>query len=191
MGHPGVGQAAMLAAELARSVDRWRPRGLLLPGCATGQGLECLHGLRLERITAVDLQEEYLALLRRRHAAALPMLEVVRADLEQWQPDEAAYDLVHCALILEYLRPAPFVARMARALAPGGVAFFLLQLPSVGHATVSETPFHELKALAYALRLVSPEELRAAARDAGLRLEEEEDFRLASGKGFARLAFRR
>lgn len=191
MQHPAVAQQAMLSAEFARAVEIWRPRRLLVPGCATGLGLECLHGRAPERVTAVDLQLDFLKLVCLRHATALPTLEIVRADLENWRPESGAYDLVHCALILEYLNPEHFVARMARALAPGGVAVFLLQLPLEGQAPVTLTPFLEVRALEPILELLEPARLRDLALREGLEEVEEREVGLPSGKAFAVLSFRR
>jgi len=191
MAHPAVGQATLLARVFAASVARFRPARILVPGCATGNGLECLRGRPVARITAVDLQPGYLDLARRRHATALPALELVLADLEDWEPEPAAYDLAYCALVLEYLAWEPFVARLARALAPGGTALVLLQLPAAGRGTVSDTPYASLRTLEPVLRLVDPDRLRHLAPSLGLAPLKERTHALPSGKAFLQMPFRK
>jgi trans-aconitate methyltransferase len=184
MAHPAVGQSAVLAGLLAEAVSRQGPRRLLLCGCATGNGLEVLAGRSLERITAVDLQPAYLDLVRARHAAALPTLELVQADLEEWRPVAGAYDLIWCALLLEYLDSASFLRRMADALAAQGRLHVVLQLPAAGQQPVTATPFTSLRVLEDAMRLVDPRRLATEAAAAGLRCLEERRLPLASGKAF-------
>ncbi|MGP4111160.1 class I SAM-dependent methyltransferase [Streptomyces sp. 4N509B] len=72
------------------------------------------------RVTAADLQTERLLPL----AEELPWLEVVHHDLCSDELPEAAFDLVHARMLLQHLpdRPAA-LARLVRALRPGGVLF--------------------------------------------------------------------
>ncbi len=147
MGHPAVDQSRLLAELFAEALATRRPRRILLPGCATGNGLEQLHGRGLERVSAVDFQPDYLELARRRHASRVPALELIHADLEDWEPPAAAYELIYCALVLEYLEPGSFLARLARALEAGGEFWLLLQLPLEGHGSVSATPFAGVRVL--------------------------------------------
>ena len=51
MGHPAVDQSRLLADLLDELVGRLRPTRLLIPGVATGNGLERLRGRPLARAT--------------------------------------------------------------------------------------------------------------------------------------------
>lgn len=184
MDHPAVDQSRLLADLLGEAVRAGRPSRLLIPGAATGNGLERLWGLSLERVTAVDVVPAYLDLLRARHAAALPGLEIVEADLEEWNPAPTAYDLVWCALVLEYVRPAPLLHRLARALVPGGRLRLLLQLPAEGHGRVSDTPFTGVRRLEPVIALQDPCDVARLAVEAGLEALAERRVASSAGKPF-------
>ncbi len=191
MGHLAVDQSRLLGDLLAEAVDEVRPARLLVPGAATGNGLERLWGLSLERVTAVDVVPAYLDLLRTRHAAALPGLEIVEADLEEWNPAPAAYDLVWCALVLEYVRPGPLLHRLARALVPGGRLRLLLQLPAAGHGRVSDTPFTGVRRLEPVIALQDPCDVARLAGQAGLEALAERRVASSAGKPFHLTDWRR
>lgn len=184
MGHPAVDQSRLLADLLDELARRLRPARLLVPGAATGNGLERLRGLGLGRVTAVDVVPEYLDRLRLVHADHLPGLEIVQADLEDWRPEPGAYDLVWCALVLEYVRPGPLLEGLARALVPGGHLALLLQQPADGHGRVSETPFAGVRVLEPAISLRDPAEVAGLARQTGLGLVEERRVLSSAGKPF-------
>jgi SAM-dependent methyltransferase len=184
MGHAAVDQSRLLADLLAEAAARWGPRRILIPGAATGNGLERLHGLSLERVTTVDVVPAYLECLRARHTGALAGLEIIQADLEAWEPDPVAYDLVWCALVLEYVEPGPLLKRLARSLAPGGHLRLVLQRPAEGHGRVSETPFLGVRILEPAITLRDPVEVAREARRAGLERVEERTVHSSAGKPF-------
>lgn len=96
---------------------------------ACGEGRNALWLAELGwRVTAVDFSGVAIEKARRRAEDEGRDIHFVRADLLEYQPDEAAYDLV---LVLYLQLPAlerrRVLAKAARALAPGGT--FLL----VGH----------------------------------------------------------
>jgi SAM-dependent methyltransferase len=70
------------------------------------------------RVVAADLNTRFLGELR------LPNLEVRRHDLLAADFEPQSYDLVHCRMLLMHLAdPARAVARLARAVRPGGWLF--------------------------------------------------------------------
>lgn len=94
------------------------------------------------RVTAVDFSDVGLAKARRRAADARVELELVQADLVEWEPEPGAFDLV-CLLYLQLVAAELRVVldRAAAAVAPGGtfllVAHDLLNLTE-GHGGPSE-----------------------------------------------------
>jgi SAM-dependent methyltransferase len=191
MGDDSVLQLQALGQLFAEVVDAVRPRRLALPGCTTGNGLERLAPEACELVLAVDLNPEYVRTLRRRFARRLPGLVTVLADLDRFALSPGSFDLVHCALLLEYLEPAAATAEMARWLAPGGVLSVVLQLPSGSSGPVSDTPYVSLKALAPILRLVPPAELDRLATAVGLTPEQAWRVHLPRGKAFQVALYRR
>lgn len=183
MGSPSVGQLAYLGSVFAELLGRYAPRSLAVVGCATGNGLEHV-GPNTIRTVGLDLNPEYLETARRRFAHRLPGLELLQIDLSAPGPALEPFDLVHCALVLEYLEPAAAVTKLAGWLAPGGILSVVLQLPVPDHGPVSRTPFRSLESLAPLMRLVEPEHLGQLAAGAGLQHLESRVDTLPSGKRF-------
>lgn len=184
MGLESVRQLQALAGLFAETLAAVRPSRIAVPGCTTGNGLEHLDPTVTEQVLALDLNPDYLCLLRRRFARRLPGLVTVQADLRLPPVAPGAFDLVHCALVLEYLEPATLVAEMARWLAPGGVLSLVLQRPSESSAPVSSTPYRSLERLAPVMRLVPPELVDRVARSCRLEPITARDVPLPRGKSF-------
>jgi SAM-dependent methyltransferase len=184
MAAASVGQLPMLSRILRDDLERHRPRALVVPGCATGNGFEHIDPLVTSRIVGIDVNGEYLALLRERHARRLPGLELLHGDLFEALLEPGAFDLVHAALVLEYVDPAPALARMAAWLRPGGVLTVVLQEPSPDAPPVSRTPFRTVLALEPLLRLVDPALLALQATKLGLVPLDTERVPLPQGKSF-------
>ncbi len=164
MGPEVADQLAPLASLFGRVCRARRPRRIALLGCATGNGLECVDVATAERVVGVDIHPGYLALARERHRRLGSRLDLVCDDVLAARLEPAAFDLVHAALIFEYLDPALLVARIAGWLAPGGACSVVLQLPAaVG--SVTPTPYASVRGLAAAMRLVPPDELRELFRE--------------------------
>lgn len=181
-----VDQREPLRAALDRVYAAVRPGRLAVLGCGPGDGLEIVDPAITERFTGVDLNPEYLALARQRH----PHLTDWRcAPVEGCELPAASFDLIHAALLFEYVDAAKVVPRIAGWLAPGGVLSVVLQLPG-GEAAISPTRFASLLALSGLMRLVPPEELVRVAGGAGLTQESSEQVPLARGKSFWTATFR-
>jgi len=178
-----VGQLQALDRILAEVLAEVRPARLALPGCTTGNGLEHVDSDVTELVLGIDLNPRYLRTLQRRFGA-LRGLHLLCADLARCSFRPAVFDLVHAALLLEYVDPGAVVPEMARWLRPGGTLSVVLQLPSKESAPVSETPYTSLKALAPLLHLVPPEELERIATGCGLSLERSWRVPLPRGKAF-------
>ncbi|GAA4829219.1 class I SAM-dependent methyltransferase [Actinomycetospora corticicola] len=124
--------------DLFDAIDRRlpadRPRTLEI-GCGTGQATVSL-AQRGHRVLAVELGAA-LAEVARRNLARFPQVEVVTADVERWELEEADFDLVVCATAFHWLDPATRFARVARLLRHGG----LLALVQTIHVAGSSAAF--------------------------------------------------
>jgi len=184
MGSPSVGQLQMLSDVFAQVLREERPRTLAVLGCATGNGFEHVDP-EVTRVTVgIDLNLAYLAVARRRFVNRVPGLLLVCADLARFELAPGSLDLVHAALVLEYVDPSRLIHRAARWLRPGGTLAVLLQLPSERSGKVSATPFASLQRLEGVMRLVDPEVVRGAATRAGLVETRATTLVLDSGKSF-------
>jgi SAM-dependent methyltransferase len=167
MGASGVDQLAPLRTIFAEVYARLRPSRAAVLGCSTGNGLDVIDASATTRLVGVDLNPDYLAVARARHPQLANVATWLCGRVEDCAIESASLDLIHAALLFEYVDPAVVVPRIAGWLAPGGVLSIVLQLPG-GDATISETGFARLRALSDLLRLVPPEVVRDLATRAGL-----------------------
>ncbi|HKI49327.1 MAG TPA: class I SAM-dependent methyltransferase [Desulfobacteria bacterium] len=67
MRHENVVQQQFLATIFKASLEKYDSRSLALPGCTTGNGPEYATYNAVRRVTAIDINPEYLEILRRRY----------------------------------------------------------------------------------------------------------------------------
>lgn len=183
MGGDGVDQLAPLEKILAQVYQRLRPARMAVVGCGTGNGLEAVDPTVTQRFVGVDLNPEYLSLARARHPRLATIAEWMCADVAQCTLGPAGFDLIHAALLFEYVEPAAALPRIAGWLAPGGVFSVVLQLAG-GDARISPTAFASLQKLSGLMRLVSPEELRDLTARVGLTEVSSAEIGLSRAKSF-------
>lgn len=184
MASPGVEQLQFLNGLFRDLIEELRPVHLAVLGCATGNGFEHIDPGITRKVTGIDINRRYLNVLRERFSAKIPDLELIGADLGSCDYEPESFDLVYCALVLEYVDPGPLIQKVAGWLRPEGILAVLLQLPSKGHCRVSETEFTSLKRLESIMDLVEPETVRRLAEMAGLFEVRSNRQKLSSGKEF-------
>ncbi len=67
MGSPNVAQQSFLAQTFKESLDNHDSSTIALLGCSTGNGLEYVNNNATQRVTAIDINPEYLEILRQRY----------------------------------------------------------------------------------------------------------------------------
>jgi len=156
MGHPAVQQLPYLSAVFQEVLRESQPNDIAVLGCSTGNGFEHIPS-STKKIIGIDVNQQYLEVVRQRYGDRLPGLELICADLLDCAIAAHSMDLVHGALIFEYVDPAPVMERIATWLRAGGVFSVVLQLPSAEGSPVTETPYESLRSLQPIMKLVSPE----------------------------------
>jgi SAM-dependent methyltransferase len=189
MSSPAVGQRPMLSRLMAEALESVRPRTMLVLGCSTGNGLEHVNPKVTSNVTVIDLNPDYLARLGEQFPSPGFELVVRCADLAGVAFEREAFDLVHAALILEYLDWMSLIPRVASALKPGGVLSVVLQRPSASSPAVTPTAFVRLASLESLFHFVEPGALIKAADREGLRLSDRRAEPLPAGKAFEVLRF--
>jgi SAM-dependent methyltransferase len=190
MGEAGVDQLGPLGAIFADVYARIRPARAAVLGCGPGSGLDVVDPACTRRLAAVDLNPDYLALARGRHPRLAGVAEWICADVATCTLEPAGFDLMHAALLFEYIDPAPLLPRIAGWLAPGGTLSAVIQLPG-GDAAISKTGFASLQSLSGLMALVPPDRLRTMAARAGLTEMSSRQIPLARGKSFWAATFAR
>jgi Methyltransferase domain len=165
LGPAGLDQLAPLSALFGKVYAARRPARLAVLGVATGNGLEHVDPAVTRRTAGVDVNLSYLAVARQRFMHLGPSLQLLCADAEKVELAPGGLDLVHAALLLEYVDLRALVPRVAGWLAPGGAFSAVLTLPGGEPRAPTSAA---LQAVAEVTRLVPPEELRRHADAAGL-----------------------
>jgi SAM-dependent methyltransferase len=181
MGAEGVDQLAPLSALFQEVVLAAQPDRILLVGCATGNGLEHVDPSVTRRVVGVDVNLQYLGIARQRFFHLGPRLELFNADATTFRSPPASFDLVHAALVFEYLHPEVLVRRMSEWVAEHGTCSAVLQLPG---GDSPEAPSRAMQLIAKAMRLVPPEELTRLFAHYGLTLRRQKEIPLRYGKRF-------
>jgi SAM-dependent methyltransferase len=178
-GPEGLDQLAPLSALFQEVVLASQPDRILLVGCSTGNGLEHVDPSVTRRVVGVDVNLQHLGIARQRFFHLGPRLELFNADVADFRALPQSFDLVHAALVLEYLHPEVLVRRVSEWLAERGTFSVVLQLPG-GEAR--EPPSRALQLIVKATRVVPPEELVELCEAYGLALRRHKEVALRQGK---------
>lgn len=184
MSSPNIAQQQFLARTFQQALAQHNSTSIALLGCTTGNGLEFINPAMTHRVTALDLNPDYLAILRQRFGHTLPGLEIVQANLETCSLEQSAYTLIHAGLVFEYVDPQTVLTKIAQWLRADGVLVTVLQLPASAIAKVSPSRYKSLETLAPFMKLIEPAQFKSIANQVGLHEIESRTITLESGKPF-------
>jgi SAM-dependent methyltransferase len=179
-----IGQALELIFDEAYA--RFSPKVLCVLGCGTGCGLSCVDPASTERVVGVDLNRKYLQLARARNPHLKQVAEWKSGSVESLSFPARTFDMVHAALLLEYIEWQPAVAKVARWLKKGGVFSVVLQLPR--GRMITPTRYKTIFLLRPVHRLVPPRQFLGCARRSGLNPVYTREVPLPGGKRFLHAA---
>jgi len=184
MGSPGVRQLEFLSGVFGALIAEFEPAAVVVLGCATGNGFECIRPERVRRLVGLDINQEYLNVCRDRYGGRIPGMEFVCADVASFELEPRSMDFIHAALFLEYVDPAIVIEKASRWLKSRGIFATVLQLPSESCGAVSDTGFTSLKTLEPVITLVEPEQLERILQRHGFSRVKSARKALESGKEF-------
>jgi len=179
MGPAGADQLAPLSQLFQEVYLSAQPDRVLLVGCSTGNGLEHLDPTITKRTVGIDVNLQYLGIARQRFFHLGPSLELFCAEMEKFRQPPASFDLIHAALVLEYVQPEVAVRRFAEWLAPGGTCSVVLQLPG-GEAPAPAN--RAMQIISKAMHFVDPAELTRLMTEHGLAKRREKQVAVKHGK---------
>ena len=179
-----VAQQSFLAQTFKESLESHDSSAIALLGCATGNGLEHIDKSVTRRVTAIDINPEYLAKLRQCYGVSVPGLEIVETDLETCEIENQTYSLIFAGLIFEYIDPRILLPKINSWLRSDGVMVAVLQLPAKHLKKITDTPYVSLKKLDAIMKFISPHDFKSMAHDAGLKERRAKTATLESGKSF-------
>lgn len=167
MAHAEVGQLQFLNRVFRDVLVEFRPAAVAVVGCTTGNGFEHIRNDITTRVVGIDINPSYLEIVRRRFAGRIAGLELICTDIRTCELPADTFDLVHAALVLEYVRPAIVIDRAADWLRRGGLFVAVLQLPSPRSGKVTDTGITSLEPLERFMNLVGPADLNRIAVQRG------------------------
>src|SRR5579862_3696940 len=115
-----IGQSAVLRDLFSLVYAERRPHRLAVLGCGTGGDLQQVDPTVTEVVVGVDINPDYLEIARGRSSALGPRLHLVCGDVLSAELPPVQFDLVHAALLLEYVDHLSLFRRMYQWLAPDG-----------------------------------------------------------------------
>jgi len=184
MGFPSVNQLSFLAQIFKESLSKYDSTSLAYLGCATGNGLEHIETRITKTLTVIDINPEYLTILKSRYEQKITNLEIIEADLNKFEGNAQRYSLIFAGLIFEYLPPESLLKKVANWLESKGCLVVVLQLQDQNKKQVSDTPYSSLKSLSSIMNLVPEENFKIIAKECGMREINGKKITLASGKLF-------
>ncbi len=181
MSAPSVLQLQMLDKIFEETLNKFSPRSLCVLGCTAGNGFQHLINRPIDRIVGIDINIQYVSECRAWFIQDLQNLQLICADLNELELADSIFDLIHAALIFEYVDVDKLLSKISRWLKPNGVLSVVLQLPSETASPVSETPYQSVKILESFIHSVSPDEFKKKAEE--FSLEETNNYNIEVKKG--------
>jgi ubiquinone/menaquinone biosynthesis C-methylase UbiE len=179
-----VGQLPVLNRIFENVLQELPARNLAVLGCGTGNGFEHINPQLVERVLGIDINPEYLSVLRKRYGSKLPMLELICSDLDTFSCPDYSFDLIYAALIFEYVDFEKILKRVSNWLTMNGTLVAVLQLPSLESHMISETPYPSIRSIEPIMRLVDPGIFSEKAEKYRLNKSKEIEIPLKLGKRF-------
>jgi hypothetical protein len=190
MNSEAVAQLAPLSALFAEALDSTKPKSVAILGVAGGNGLECVDPTVTRHIDAIDINPEYLAAVRERHAT-LPGLELHCLDLAEQHAAMPPCDLVHAALIFEHAGVDQCLENAIALVAPGGTLSVVLQLPSETAPAVGDSQIASIQAHRNHFQFVDPDAFTRQLESRGFHRDRTTTRPLPSGKAFWQAFFKK
>lgn len=184
MESPEVGQTQMLNEIFKEILDSHNHKSIAVIGCTSGNGFEHVDNNEIDLLFGIDINEEYIHSAKEKYFYFGNKLKLATADIEDYDFGNYKFDLIHCALIFEYVNVGTVLQKLAAALNPYGKISVVLQLANPGKPAVTVTQYKSLETLSPILNLLNPENFNAVAEKYNLKLIESRIIKLKSGKEF-------
>lgn len=179
-----VGQLQLLNRLFREVAADIKPKAIAVLGCTTGNGFEHIDFLHTTKAVGIDINPAYLELARQRFRQYAGQIEWRCSDLQIENIGEQEFDLIHGALLFEYIALDVVLPKIHHALRPTGLLSVVLQLPTQTLPAVSATPYTSLGKLAPMMKLLTAEKFRASAKLHRFLEVQGQSITLPSGKTF-------
>jgi len=183
MSSPEVGQYQLINLCFKTILQKHSPRRIFIPGCTIGNGFEYISWDYVEIVTALDINPEYLKILKDKFPG-VDNLEIVNADFQTFNPEGRKYNVIFSALFFEYVDLKSTLNKIKDMMNKSSVLFSMIQLPDENQSKVSKTEYKSLQKLSSFITLTTAKEFRTEIEKAGLIIKSGEQKTLPNGKSF-------
>ena len=183
MSSPEVGQYQMINECFRTSLSKFEPVNIFVPGCTIGNGFEYINWQKVEKVTALDVNPDFLKVLRERFPSE-ERLEIISNDFNSFQVNNRKFDLIFAALFFEYVDIKSALFKFRKMMNKSSVLFSIIQLPDGGQSKVSKSKYKSLEMLDPYITLISREEFVKEISYSGLKLVSSTKKTLINGKSF-------
>lgn len=177
-----VGQTAALRELFETIYARAKPQRLAVLGCTAGADFDVVDPLSTHVAVGLDVNPTYLQAAQQRSSEIRRSVKWVCGDVLAVELPQAPFDLIHAALLLEYVDAAALFRRVRRWLSPEGYLSIITQQPIDGVAAVSGTCYESLQSLSSTMMLRAAGDIVLIAADAGYAVESQKLLELRTGK---------
>lgn len=191
MSAPSVMQLQMLDEIFENVINDFSPRSICVLGCTAGNGFQHLVNKNFDRVVGIDINPEYVGECRNWFVQDVNNLQLICADLNELELINPMFDLIHAALIFEYVDVDTLLLKISDWLKPNGTLSIVIQLPSKNSSVVSESPYQSVKILLPIIKLIEPEVFIKKAKKHGLLMSQQSVIKLATGKRFVKAYFKK
>jgi ubiquinone/menaquinone biosynthesis C-methylase UbiE len=179
-----VNQLHFLSDCFKQALTHFDPSEVAIVGCGTGNGLEHIDTAYTKRMTVVDINSNFLEVLKKRYKNRIKGLEVIHDDLNNCILQNPHYSLIFAGLVFEFVETTSLLKKISKWLRTNAIFRVVLQIPNKYLPDVSETKFESLKNLNSIVKLVDVEQFRNECKRLCLNEIESSIETLKSGKSF-------
>jgi len=184
-----IGQTKVLNDLVKYYLQKNKPESFALLGCSTGNGLEHVDTNITKTIFALDLNPEYLKILKSRFEYFGERLNIIQSDIQnESMPFENA-EMIFAGLVLEYVNVNDALIKMVRSLNKKGSLIIIIQKSKNRKDFVTKTEYTSLKKLDVFSGEVNMNEIIDFLYDLQLYLAESKEIFLTREKSFICMEF--
>jgi predicted RNA methylase len=189
MSFEGVEQLQALNQILSEQLDAFDTESVMILGITGGNGLEHIDTAKIKEIIGIDINPEYLAVCKERHAELGTKLRLMNMDVTSAEAILPHADLVIANMFLEYVNLHDF-ARKLIAAEPVYFSCTYQQEKTSGIQFVSSSPYADVFDDVSELHsTVAADEVKREMSEIGMALTGTTEYPLPNGKAFVRLDF--
>lgn len=184
-----VRQLQALNEIMAMQLHDHLARTILILGVAGGNGLEHIDSTQVKRVCGVDINEEYLAVCRKRHARFGDKLQLLCLDICAEECTLPKAELVIANLIVEHVGLTAFCRQMGKIRREGMALSCVIQANRES-SYVSHSPYSKKLQTLDAVHHDIPEaDLISCLEEEGYNMLMREEYPLPDGKKLIRIDF--